>query len=59
MCALRTARDSQEVAVLLPLRSTVNLWKSVAFRFSGKSMFVSACAVLALTVIWFSRELFA
>lgn len=52
--------DSQEVAILLPLGSTVNLcWKSAAFRFAGETVVVSASAVLALSVVQFSRDLFA
>lgn len=49
----------QKVAVLLPVGSAVNLcWKSVTFRFAGETTFVSASAILTLTVVQFSKDLF-
>lgn len=55
----RLLGTQQEVAILLPPSSTTELcWKSVAFRFAGESVFVSACAISALAVIQLSRDLF-
>lgn len=55
----RLLGTQQEVAILLPPSSTTELWKSVAFRFAGESVFVSARTISALAVVQLSRDLFA